>query len=467
VSLRVIKMDGAVLAIKEEIPVYKLFGVSMEEGLKLIKDYLWDNLFKEVMRRKEYEEIWEKELRPLAERALTGTYKIFYYFDPKQKLFVSNDASLIDGWSAVKPGVTYIEVYLDGMTIDAISAGRVTRIVDSSVLLRNQDALGVYFVAYATDILMSIVTRFDVFSARRLHHHIVSLGSDYVDALVASVKIDETVAKSYISPFRSLSYHGILFCFTCRRDTLAQLKQMSSFEPYILNVDRFKEVMEELGYKLEVVEVREEKAGVGEWIRSGLAVIRDTGVCMAFAETEYPSGMLIISSVSVPCTTIDVVIKNAKGRLTDIRPLHAGEIIERVYMGIKIEEFTDEERVKIALERYRMEEDGRWHGRVDIGRWDVHIISEDIIPDDIIETIDEYIEEKMPLDILVMLDKATHKIYVAPLYFNGSLREIEKWMERNRRLVERIYEQVMLREDAPPELIELLTSIFLFEDIKK
>jgi len=440
----IVRQNDTVLAVKYEVPVYELLGVGVEEGLKPIKEYLWDRLFRHLEPRKGYEKLWEEELKPLAERALRDTYKVFYYFDPKGAHFESNDVTLLRG-SSGKLGATYVTFNLKN------PFATVAKLGDTSKLKPVEELLGKYFVGYAIDELRGIVSRYGEKALRILNEQLYDSVRGYPSLLVASVKVG-VGGRQRVQADTSRA----LLCFTCREEDLRRMKWVPGYEHHVINVDRLRRILEDLGYKLEIVEVREgevEEGGGGRarWARSALGVIRGgEGTCIVFVE-RVTSGSVGINAVTVPCIAVDEVVEDARINLWRYNPLFLGLFLQAVYLGVMINEFTDEDRGKIAYEYYRMKNEWRWHGKVDLGRWEVHILS---------------VASKPYHDTLVILDKATHDIYIAPMYFKGTLLETKEWMKRNKDIIGEWIEFAMRREDTPPELLKLLGALIILENLE-
>jgi len=493
---RVTRRNGTILAIKEEIPVYKFLGVDVRQGLEYIQGYLWDNLFNRITPRKDFDKLWEQEFKPLAERALADTYKVFYYFDPKDAVFISNDASLIEGMPSGGLKIAFIRSNLKRSSAEAIEAR------NTSDLRRNaREILGWYFVKYAIDKLEDIVARYgneasmmlgELYEGYLIDEIIrdypdtqIVISKDtrgyqnirsYVDILATSVKAEKDTERPDITI--SLNHREVIFCFACREETLENIYHGSIFEPYLLNVNRFRETLEALGYKPEILDVREvnveeveeKRRGILDLIadfteikgkrgrkrlireRRALGVLRaEKGTCVVFLERDTSKDVRI-DAVSVPCIALDEVVEDARRRLEERVPLRLGAFLEEAYLGNKIEEFTDDDRARIAHEYYRMKRDKRWHGKVDLGKWDVYILNED---------------DPFKDTILVIRDKETRKVYATPLKFWGTLQDAEKWMESNKELLREWLEYILSRGDVSPELVELMSAIFMHEDLKR
>jgi len=82
-------------------------------------------------------------------------------------------------------------------------------------------------------------------------------------------------------------------------------------------------------------------------------------------------------SGSVSCAGLDEVIEDIKQGLEKPDPLRSVRFIKDAYFEIEIEEFTYEDRARIAYEYYRMKKSGKWYGRADLGRWEVYILDKD------------------------------------------------------------------------------------------
>lgn len=451
-----------ILAVEEVVPVYELLGVSVEEGLRRIKEYLWDKLFKQFESRGGFERLWEGELKPLAEKALRDTYKVFYYLSLRDAAFVSNDASLIRGRSSGELEIAFLAV-----EFHYSNAGAVDPITVSS-LRQAGDVVEEYFVAYARDKLEGILATYGWDAVWELTKLYSKVGT-YPIVLAASARIEEVVenlSSWSLEAFKRANYGSLLFCFACRESTLDRWSQGMK-RKFFLDVDRFKEILEAMGYKLEVVDVVEKNVVsiLGKWReRRALGVVRNGyGLCLTFMEQDDEKRIRMYTYLA-PCTALSQLVEDAKHRLrlwltapppaelAEVNPLYPALAFQEVYLDT-LSEFTNEERIEVAHEYLRMVLERRRIGRVELGRWSIFILDKNYVP-----------VVKKPT--MIILDKSTHKVYVVPLKFKGNLRDAEEFMERNRGFIERLYEQVLLKEDAPSELVELLTAIFLFEDIK-
>jgi len=437
--LRAIRMDGAILAVKEEIPIYKLLGVSVEEGLKLIKEYLWRTVFRFFDEpSKDYDRLWGEELRPLAEEALREAYKVFYYYDPVRAVLITNDVSLVEGLPD-KLGMALIVVDLGHLKATLVDYELASEL-EQKFVEEKQEVLGKYFLRYAWRKLVEVAWRYGRDVAKTLD--VLYPVGGYPIIMTASVKLKEDYKLSTLN----VGWPGlkVKFCFVCRKEALSRLRAP------ILNIDRLKEILEALGYRLEleIVDVRDIDAGWGR-VRRTLGVIRaGEGMCTVFVEHESLDE-LWFDAVNIPCLVLDEVVEDARRRLSGREPLELGWFLERAFFANEIEEFTARDRAGIVYELLRMRRDGRWHGWVDLGRWEVHIVDRDGARD-------------LSKIILAILDKATHKVYVAPLTFRGSLQEVERWMEEEgRELVEELFIELANREDAPPELLKLVSAVLL------
>jgi len=440
---RVVRRGGAVLGVVEEVPVYELFGVSVEEGLECIRGYLWDRLFKYFETPEGYGRLWEGELKPLAERALRDTYKVFHYFNPERASFISNDAGLL-GWPWGELKITLIDLNLESHDGDAIEAVGV-----SDLQGRECDFVGSYFVVYADEVLESIAGRYGEDAKEAFYDLFEEVAKGYPAVVAASAVAEEGLEKlgwlseTIIQKSWKQSSPAV-FCLACDEDTFSGLNQT------YINPSYLRRALESLGYKLEILDARE--GWDGEWKQVTLGVLRaEEGTCIVFAE-EKIGKELYLDAESTPCHTLNKLVESTGGGMEDPDLLRLGKFTLTHYLAINLEDLPKRDRGRIGLEYLRMRREGRWHGKVDLGRWEVYVLASP--PGEQLEPA------------LLIHDRQTHKVYMTPPEFTGSLREAEKWMERRRDLLESWYKTVAEREDSPPELLELMTSIFLFEDLK-
>jgi len=464
---RVIRDNEAIVAIKEEIPIYELLGVSVEEGLRRIKDYLWNTLFKGFECHEGFERLWEERLRPLAEKALKDTYKIFYYLDLKEPFFASNDANLLMREPSGELEVTYISIPLEYSSFFTIT--NALNIITASRLRRKEYILGEYFIAYARAMLVSIIARYGqraLQAFEKLYRGI----NVYPIVLALSSRIEDVAKHGCLHKrkgcerswddeiYMRAELPRLIFCFACRKDTLNRWYQnikKEGREAYFLDVDRFKEILKAIGYKLEVVDVLDKRLGLLSSIirgvreeRQALIVARDgEGVCMVIVELD-DSDIVELRTYTLPCTILDKVIDVARSGLKVWLQSDSFLPPDQPYWNIRdflilyssgLSEFTDKDRERIAYEFIRMRMEGRDVGRVDLGRWDVFLLK------------GRYVRPVLRT-MMIIVDKMTNEIYVVPLAFTGTLQDARRWMEENMGSVLELLEHIASMMDAPPEL---------------
>jgi len=453
---RVTKVDSAVLAIGSEIPIYELLGIDVEWGAECIRENLWNRLFEEVTTKEEYERLWRERLRQLAERALRDTYKIFYYFDPDEAIFISNDNGLLFEGSWGEWEVTLFMVdFTDYYRNDAVGLLGIDELQEGLTC----DFIGDYFVLYAENELEDIAKKygpdgFKAFDELRF----AATWNYYAHILALSASVEKLAQKitSEASDIFHRAYYGggrlmvLLTCLSCNVDTLIKLASDAS-DVYRVDLE---EILDKMGYEFSVVKRRSV-----DGLKRALGVLRekDGGTCILIVEdVNKEEGMVLSDTFRVSCPLVAKIVKDVN--LVDEKPLSP---LRRMYKLADIQEFSDEDRISLVLEIHRMRREGRWHGKVDLGRWQVHIV-------DLPETrAYDYEIGMYNRPFLVILDKSTYKVYAGYLGDFKSMEQLESLTRERRRAIAEVYEAVFNREDAPSELIELLTSIFLFEDLKR
>jgi len=384
VNANVIRHGNTVLAIDAEVPVYELLDIDVEDGLKCIKRYLWNYLFGKLVTKEIYEKLWEAELKPLAKRALTDTYKIFHYFDPGDSTFISNDNSLLIN------GIHDEDWEFTLLVIDFPDSKRseVVEPLHIDVLLEDLpcEFIGDYFVLYAKDELGKITRALSYRLYRdfnSLLYHAERNYDAWILALSARVKERVQSIKTEAEGILRNAYYqdslrGLITCFLCDLDMLAV----------------FLEALSD-GSRGKVYGV----------------------------ETESLARILKVMGFELPTIT--------RGRAGNIEEI-LGDLTEK------------NNSLLAAMEIYKMRRDGRWYGKVDLGRWEVHIVD---LPD------------MKPL--LVVFDKTSHKVYAGHLSDLESAEYLEGSTEELIDKIEDIFTTLLQREDAPPELLKLLSTILL------
>jgi len=450
---RIVRRGDAVLGVVEEFLVYKLFGVKVEEGLECIREYLWDNLFRVYETREGFERLWERELKPLAERALRDTYKVFHYSNLRDSLLLSNDAGLL-GRPQGEMNVTLVSLDLEG----DFSSGIALIVADASDLRFMAcslvgNYLGDYFVLYADEVLENIAKRYGEDAWEHFGYLCEdALKNGYPAVVAASVVVEEDFKKRFkkLEALASVVDYDwrltrpVAFCLVCDEHTLEKTWVVHERGGYMVDLNYFWRVLEGLGYKLEILD-RLKVAGE-EWIESlTLGALRNgEGLCLVFVEREVPEDVELYTT-KILCRTLNELIEGSGSRMEDPDLLELGELIANRYLGVEIEELPKEAHGRIGLEYLRMRREGRWHGRVDLGRWVVYMLA---------SPPGKQLEPALLID-----DREAYEVRMIPLKFTGSLKEAEERMKKRRDLLESWYKTVVEREDSPPELLEIMTSI--------
>lgn len=287
---RVVKRGGAVLLITEEKPTPWIFGdANVEKKVEIIRDFLWDTIFRYAASPKVFGELWESKLRPMAVRLLTEeTYKTFHYFDPWFGVYISNDKELLtSAWWDVQE-VALVKLVLEGRprgwatTVEGITTD-IWYWASPLKELRDYMYFGTIFAAYARDELEAILKALHEKPRERLGKVINGWLGSFASIIALSLKVEREMDRLDSQADSILRMLGeaarpAVFCFTCTNIVDVAF----NMEAAIVRTGPLVDALEKMGFEVKLLG---RASAFGP--KRGAAIIKGEDVALKIVEEEH------------------------------------------------------------------------------------------------------------------------------------------------------------------------------------